>query len=190
MEVLIGFLGPIQSLQFSQVRVPYRGGSLALSPDGKSLQRKWKRNSEARSCLHHSLQLYCSFHDSDSLVWHWRVCTFIPMIMIIQSPLGHSFSFEFKMSSPRSLTCVPHPSAVANGCRSLGQYSCLKNPMDRGAWQATQSQGSQRVKHDWATEHGAQALSSIHIAIDRKTDTGSLLLGCYYTDKLPQSLVA
>ena len=47
------------------------------------------------------------------------------------------------------------------------QYSCLKNPMDRGAWQATQSQGSQRVKHDWA-KHGAQALSSIHTAIEQE----------------------
>ena len=28
------------------------------------------------------------------------------------------------------------------------QYSCLENPMDRGAWQATQSMGSQRVRHD------------------------------------------
>ena len=28
------------------------------------------------------------------------------------------------------------------------QYSCLENPMDRGAWQATQSMGSQRVGHD------------------------------------------
>ena len=27
------------------------------------------------------------------------------------------------------------------------QYSCLENPMDRGAWQAT-VQGSQRVGHD------------------------------------------
>ena len=27
------------------------------------------------------------------------------------------------------------------------QYSCLKNPMDRGAWQATQSTGLQRVGH-------------------------------------------
>ena len=26
------------------------------------------------------------------------------------------------------------------------QYSCLENPMDRGAWQAIQSIGSQRVK--------------------------------------------
>ena len=29
-------------------------------------------------------------------------------------------------------------------------YSCLENSMDRGAWRATQSMGSQRVGHDWA----------------------------------------
>ena len=29
-------------------------------------------------------------------------------------------------------------------------YSCLENPMDRGAWWAT-VHGSQRVGHDWAT---------------------------------------
>jgi len=28
------------------------------------------------------------------------------------------------------------------------QYSCLKNPMDRGAWQSIQSMGSQRVGHN------------------------------------------
>ena len=30
------------------------------------------------------------------------------------------------------------------------QYSCLENPMDKGAWLAT-VQGSQRVRHDWVT---------------------------------------
>ena len=28
------------------------------------------------------------------------------------------------------------------------QYSCLESPMDRGAWQAIQSTGLQRVGHD------------------------------------------
>ena len=28
------------------------------------------------------------------------------------------------------------------------QYSCLDNPMNRGAWWAIQSMGSQRVGHD------------------------------------------
>ena len=32
------------------------------------------------------------------------------------------------------------------------QYSCLVNPMDRGAWQAT-VYGVTRVRHDWATKH-------------------------------------
>ena len=26
-------------------------------------------------------------------------------------------------------------------------------PMDKGAWQATQSMGLQRIRHDWATKH-------------------------------------
>ena len=33
------------------------------------------------------------------------------------------------------------------------QYSCLENPMDRGVWWAIQSMGSQRLRHNWATEH-------------------------------------
>ena len=32
------------------------------------------------------------------------------------------------------------------------QYSCLENPMDRGAWWVT-VHGSQRVGHDWATKY-------------------------------------
>ena len=31
------------------------------------------------------------------------------------------------------------------------QYSCLENPMDRGAWWAIQSMGSQRDREDWMT---------------------------------------
>ena len=36
------------------------------------------------------------------------------------------------------------------------QYSCLENPMDRGAWQATQSMGLQRVGYDWAHRQGCK----------------------------------
>ena len=32
------------------------------------------------------------------------------------------------------------------------QYSCLENPMDRGAWQATVHGGHKRVGHDLATK--------------------------------------
>ena len=40
---------------------------------------------------------------------------------------------------------------VGNG-NSL-PYSCLKNPVNRGAWQATVS-GRHRVRYDWATNTG------------------------------------
>ena len=39
------------------------------------------------------------------------------------------------------------PSASREGNGNPVQYSCLENPMDRGAWQATVI-GSQRVRHD------------------------------------------
>ena len=34
------------------------------------------------------------------------------------------------------------------GHDNLLQYSCLENPMDRGAWWAIQSMGLQTVEHD------------------------------------------
>ena len=45
------------------------------------------------------------------------------------------------------------------------QYSCLENPMDRGACRL-QSTGSQRVGHDWACRHAhmhARASNGLHI---------------------------
>ena len=38
--------------------------------------------------------------------------------------------------------------APGGGCGKPLQYSCLGNPMDRGAWQATVL-GLQRVEHKW-----------------------------------------
>ena len=53
------------------------------------------------------------------------------------------------------------PAMQENWVRSLGwedsleegmatplQYCCLENPIDRGAWRAIQSMGSQRVGHN------------------------------------------
>ena len=41
------------------------------------------------------------------------------------------------------------------------QYSCLENPMERGAWQATQSKGWQRARDDWANGHTGGVLGSM-----------------------------
>ena len=44
------------------------------------------------------------------------------------------------------------------------QYSCLENPMDRGAWWAT-VQGSQRVRHDLATKQQQHVCIYMYINI-------------------------
>ena len=38
--------------------------------------------------------------------------------------------------------------ALEKGMATHSSYSCLENPMDRGAWRATQSMGLQSVRHD------------------------------------------
>ena len=62
---------------------------------------------------------------------------------------------------------VKNLSANAGDCRSIPglerspekemanplQYSCLENPMDRGAWWATVRGGHKRVGYDLVTEH-------------------------------------
>ena len=40
------------------------------------------------------------------------------------------------------------------------QYSCLGNPMDRGAWQATEQWGLKRVGHNLATKQQQQYMYS------------------------------
>ena len=48
----------------------------------------------------------------------------------------------------RDMGLIPGLGRSPGGGRgSLLQYSCLENPMGRGAWQL-QSVGSQKVKHD------------------------------------------
>ena len=42
--------------------------------------------------------------------------------------------------------------SVGEGTGNPLQYSCLENPMDRGAWQALQSMGLQRTGHDLVTK--------------------------------------
>ena len=70
-----------------------------------------------------------------------------------QRPLGFPCSSVGKES-----TCnAGDPGSIPRSGRSPGegngnplQYSCLENPMDRGAWWAT-VHGVTRVRHDWAT---------------------------------------
>ena len=56
------------------------------------------------------------------------------------------------------------------------QYSCLENPMDRGAWRGLQSMGSHRVGHDLVTEHAHRLSSPTPLALSRPTTT---ILPCF-----------
>ena len=42
------------------------------------------------------------------------------------------------------------------GRRNPLQYSCLGNPMDKGAWRATVHGGAKRVRHDLVTKQQQQ----------------------------------
>ena len=66
--------------------------------------------------------------------------------------------FPGGLDSKESASNVGDPSLIPGSERSPGegngnplQYSCLENPMDRGAWQAT-VHGVSRVGHDLATK--------------------------------------
>ena len=45
------------------------------------------------------------------------------------------------------------------------QYSCLENPMDRGAWWATVL-GAVRVEHDWVTKHRKPSFYHLFIQLN------------------------
>ena len=52
----------------------------------------------------------------------------------------------------RSLGLIPgSEGSIGEGTGNSLQNSCLKNPMDRGAWRAIVCGGHKRAWHDWAT---------------------------------------
>ena len=57
------------------------------------------------------------------------------------------------------------------------QYSCLGNPMDRAAWQATQSIGSHRAGHDWVTN----ALTTFTLSVVALTVGGTLVVASWWS---------
>ena len=77
----------------------------------------------------------------------------------------HSSKWDFPPSTPQTMKAkVKDPGGSEGTEWSLGQedspgegnsyplqYSCLENPMEKGAWRVLQSIGSQRFGHDWAT---------------------------------------
>ena len=48
---------------------------------------------------------------------------------------------------------------------NLLQYSCLGNPKDRGAWQATVHGGPKRLRHELATKQQQHIYMYIHMYV-------------------------
>ena len=73
----------------------------------------------------------------------------------------YKYIWAFPMVSNKEPACDPGVAgdtgsipglrrSPGGGHGNLLQYTCLENPMDRGAWQATVYKVSQRVEHDWS----------------------------------------
>ena len=56
--------------------------------------------------------------------------------------------------NPGSIPSLGRSPGVVIGGRF--QYSCLENPMDLGAWQATVHRAAKRVRHDLVTKQQKQ----------------------------------
>ena len=73
--------------------------------------------------------------------------------------ISTTFSVSPRWLSSKEPACqCRRGGSISGSGRSPGEgngdppwYSCLENPMDRGAWRAT-VHGSHRVGHDWATQ--------------------------------------
>ena len=72
----------------------------------------------------------------------------IGYLHILSTPANHALPLVFLITKMRK-TILPAASREGNG--NPLQYSCLENPMDRGAWQAT-VHGVARVGHDLVTK--------------------------------------
>ena len=60
-------------------------------------------------------------------------------------------------------------SSSGEGNGNLPQYSCLGNPVDRGAWQATIHKLSRRVRHNLATKQQQQQKCANYYSVFSKS---------------------
>ena len=99
-----------------------------------------------------------------SLLRQWHLLTHLILLnenwsSVRSNNIGHTVSWASLVSQMVESACnvgdlvsIPQSGRFPGGGNGNPlQYSCLENPMDRGVWQATTVHGSQRVRHDWAT---------------------------------------
>ena len=91
-------------------------------------------------------------HDWSDLA---AAATYVLLDMLVILPKDISRSSGSNKS--RNICPMIKPILRTEGNGTPLQYSCLENPMDRGAWWAT-VHGSQRVRHNWAHTYNTHIL--------------------------------
>ena len=86
------------------------------------------------------------------------------MLYVYKHLLMNSFVFLCKNEVAHLSFNTRDPGSISGSGRSPGEgngnpllYSCLGNPVDRGAWLAVGLWGSQRVRHNLVTEQQKNA---------------------------------
>ena len=89
----------------------------------------------------HSLVINCNLAVRNSWLFPPPIC--LLMAQAVKNPPAMQETQEMHVQS------LDQEDPLEEGNGNPLQYSCLEDPMDRGAWWAT-VHGSQRVGHDWA----------------------------------------
>ena len=83
-----------------------------------------------------------------------------PLNYLYAAALQAVASGKKKANLPAKAADVRDVGLISGSGRSPGgghgnplQYSCLENPLDRGAWRGYSPRGHRRVGHDWVTQH-------------------------------------
>ena len=85
----------------------------------------------------------------DVAIWNDTFSLLVPHLYLSYFPGGSNS--KASVYNVRDLGLIPGLGRFpGEGNGNPLQYSCLENPMDRGAWCRLLSMGSQRVGHDWA----------------------------------------
>ena len=82
------------------------------------------------------------------LIIHLLICNSFIFLFVIPSS-GFPGGTSHKEPSSQCRRLIPGPGKIPRNRKSNPLlYSCLENPMEKGAWQVTVHVGSQRVRHN------------------------------------------
>ena len=101
--------------------------------------------------------LHLSPAGSRDVLIHFRASLFLFCLSDVQHFPGGSDGKESSWNSGDSGSIPGLGRSPGEGNSYSLQYSCLEDPLNRGAWRATVVLGVAKVRHNWVTEHTTHA---------------------------------